>query len=256
MTTPVSDASRKRHLQLEVCVETVEDAAAATAGGADRLELCSALDLGGLTPSAGLYQEVRATALPVWVMIRPRPGDFVYSAADIAVMARDIELFRKLAPAGFVFGVLDADGSVNREACRLLLEKCADAPAVFHRAFDRTPSRSQALKAVIELGFCRILTSGGEETALEGARLIGRLKGRAAGRIEVLPCGRVRASHLAELLAATGCDQIHGSFSEPAPVGEENGFRGYPPRYRVSRELVAAARAELDRLAGSLSLPT
>lgn len=242
--------------QLEVCVDTVDDAATAAAGGADRLELCSALDLGGLTPTIGLYQEVvAAVGLPVWVMIRPRPGDFVYSASELAVMLRDVDHFRRLQPAGFVFGVLRPDGEVNREACRQLLDASGDIPAVFHRAFDRVPSPPAALKALIDLGFRRVLTSGGEETARAGAAVIARLKGRAAGRIEVLPCGRVRANHLAELLRITGCDQVHGSFSEPVPAGDEPGFQGYPIRWRVSLPEVAAARAELDQLARSLSFP-
>jgi copper homeostasis protein CutC len=246
-----------RRFQLEVCVETVEDAATAAAGGADRLELCAALDLGGLTPSIGLYREVlAAVAVPVWVMIRPRPGDFVYPASDIGVMARDIEFFRGLNPAGFVFGALQPDGTVNRAACQLLIEACGGLPAVFHRAFDRVPSVPVALRTLLDLGFRRILTSGGEATAREGARTIARLHGRAAGRIEVLPCGQVRADHIAELLKITGSDQVHGSFSEPVPVGEELGVRGYPRRFRVARELVVAARTELDRLAGSLSSPT
>jgi copper homeostasis protein len=257
MPRRVSDASKKRSLQLEVCVETVEDAATAEAGGADRLELCAALDLGGLTPSVGLYQEMAAAvALPTWVMIRPRPGDFVYSASDVGVMARDIEVFRRLKPAGFVFGVLTPDGSVNREAARLLIEGCGELPAVFHRAFDRVASIPVALEALIDLGFRRILTSGGEPTAREGARAIARVRAHAAGRIEVLPCGRVRADHIAELVKATGCDQVHGSFAEPVPVGEQTGLRGYPQRLRVSREQVVAARSELDRLAGSISLPS
>lgn len=245
-----------RRFQLEVCVETIEDALAAAAGGADRLELCSALDLGGLTPSVGLYQEVCAGAeLPVWIMIRPRPGDFVYSDADIRVMARDIEAFRPHNPVGFVFGVLNPDGTVNCQACRALLHACDGRPAVFHRAFDRTPVVTEALKTVIDLGFRRILTSGREGTALDGMKLIGRTKARAAGRIEILPCGRLRAAHLAELLQHTGCDQVHGSFSEPVPEGDMLGYQGYDRRFRVSRELVVAARAELDRLAGSLSFP-
>lgn len=243
-----------RRFILEVCCETVADAETAAAGGADRIELCTALDLGGLTPSAGLFHEARGSVpgTPVWVMIRPRPGDFVYTASEVAVMAQDIEQYRQANPAGFVFGVLDPDGGVNRDVCQRLLDACGDSPAVFHRAFDRTPSLSEALEAVVELGFRRVLTSGREETALAGAKVIARLRERAARRIEILPCGKVRAENLEALLQSTGCDQVHGSFAEPVPAGEGAGYRGYPPRTRVSREGVAAARAELDRLAGKL----
>jgi copper homeostasis protein len=187
--------------------------------------------------------------VPLWVMIRPRGGDFVYDADEVKVMARDIELCRSAEPAGFVFGVLHSDGRINRDACRRLLDACGGTPAVFHRAFDRTPSLSESLPLLVELGFRRLLTSGREETAAEGAAVIARIVDRAEGRIEVLPCGKVRAEVLEKLLLATGCDQVHGSFAEAVPVGEGDGHRGYGTRLRVSRAQVAAARAELDRLA-------
>ncbi|MFO0824392.1 MAG: copper homeostasis protein CutC [Gemmataceae bacterium] len=245
----------RNQLSLEVCCETVEDVIAAQAGGADRIELCTALDLGGLTPSLGLLLAVRSvTRLPIWVMIRPRQGDFVYTPDEVTVMARDIELCLGATPAGFVFGVLNPDGRVNSDACRVLIERCAGLPVVFHRAFDRTPSLAEAMAAVVELGFRRILTSGREPTATQGAKAIRLVRQHAGERIEVLPCGRVRADNLQYLLDITGCDQVHGSFSEPIPEGETEGYRGYGPRTRVSRTVVAAARAELDRLS-SLTVP-
>ncbi len=252
--TPTPDETpycntRKSRFILEVCCESLADVVAAEAGGADRIELCSALDLGGLTPSLGLLLGMRAAvSLPVWVMIRPRGGDFVYSRDEVDAMARDIELCRGARPAGFVFGALHPDGRVNKETCRRLLDTCGDIPAVFHRAFDRTPLLGDALATVIELGFRRILTSGRETTAAAGAKAIARVLDRAAGLIEVLPCGQVRAETLEHLLRSTGCDQVHGSFSEVVTVGNEDGYRGYGQRLRVSREQVAAARTELDRL--------
>ena len=254
--TPVPDdtdsgAQPKPRFVLEVCCESLSDVVAAEAGGADRIELCSALDLGGLTPSLGLLLAARAaTQLPIWVMIRPRGGDFVYAADEVAVMARDLELCRGTNPAGFVFGALHADGTIDRPACRTLLDLCGPVPAVFHRAFDRTPVLSDALAAVTELGFRRVLTSGREDTAAAGAAAIKRVRARAEGRVEVLPCGQVRAENIEHLLAATGCDQVHGSFSEVVPVDATDGYQGYGVRMRVSREQVAAARYELDRLAG------
>jgi len=132
--------ARAKRYTLEVCCETLADVLAADVGGADRIELCSALDLGGLTPSLGLLLATRsAVHLPVWVMIRPRAGDFVYSADEVAVMVRDIELCRGAEPAGFVFGALHPDGRINRDICRRLLDVSGTIPAVFHRAFDRTP---------------------------------------------------------------------------------------------------------------------
>lgn len=261
MKTPAKpqqpEPAPKRRFILEVCGETLADAVSAEISGADRIELCTALDLGGLTPSYGLVAEtLLAVKLPIWVIIRPRPGDFVYSPYAVRVMARDIELFRKAGVAGFVFGVLEPDGKVSIPNCRRLLDACGDLPAVFHRAFDRTPSLSEALRNVIELGFKRILTSGRGETAADGAPIIARLRERAAGRIEILPCGKVLARNIESLLRATGCDQVHGSFPELVACTGEEGYRGYGNRTRVSRDQVTAARAELDRLAEVLTSPT
>jgi len=196
-----------------------------------------------------------AVSIPVWVMIRPRPGDFVYTRSELAVMLRDIEYLRRLSTAGLVFGALTPEGRANTEGCRRLLDAGWGFPAVFHRAFDCTQNPHEALDTLIELGFRRVLTSGGAGTALDGAAAIAATRKAAAGRIEVLPCGKVRAENIEAILTATGCDQVHGSFTEEVPSAEALGFCGYGFRSRVSREKVAAARAELDRLAGSVSSP-
>lgn len=237
---------------IEVAIESVEDAAAADAGGANRLVLCSALDFGGLTPSFGTFQEVRkATKLPIWVMIRPRAGDFVYSESELKVMTRDMELIRDSAPDGYVFGVLDTEGRINGEQCRLLRYRTGFKPCAFHRAFDKTPNpAAAALDQLIRLGFRRVMTSGGAPTAHEGAKAITDLVRQAAGRIEVIPCGGVNASNAAKLLDETWCTQIHGSFPEPVPEGRSPGVRGYPPRSRTSRAEVAATRAAVDAPTG------
>jgi copper homeostasis protein len=225
-------------ITLEVCIESVADARAATAGGADRLELCAALALDGLTPSFGLYQEVReATHLPIVVMIRPRPGDFVYSADEVRVMLRDLGAFRPLRPDGFVFGALRPDGQIDTAACSELRMRAGGVPCVFHRAFDCTADSGAAVEQLVQAGFVRLLTSGREPDAMIGAATIAETVRRAAGRIEVLPCGRVRANTAAELIRRTGCDQVHGSFA----VFDDQQVR------RTSREEVAAARAALDR---------
>lgn len=249
---------------IEVAIESVDDALAAEAGGADRLELCSALDLGGLTPSLGTYLEVRkAVRLPIWVMIRPRPGDFVYTEAEIRTMARDLELYRDLpspgpgpapsnseagghGPDGFVFGVLDEAGRVHPEACRVLRYRTGYRPCAFHRAFDKTPDAAAALDQLIRLGFRRVLTSGGAKTAADGIRSIASLVRQADDRIEVMPCGGVSAADAPRIVAETGCRQVHGSFAETVPEGAGRGTRGYPPRSRTCRPKVAAARAALD----------
>jgi copper homeostasis protein CutC len=240
---------RNRYV-IEVAAETPDDAATAAAGGADRIELSAGLDLGGLTPSVGLFEEARAaTKLPVVVMIRPRSGDFVYADAEVRVMARDVETFRPLGPAGFVFGALRADGTPDREACEYLRERAGTVPCVFHRAFDKCPDPAAALDELIDLGFARVMTSGGESTALAGAPAIAELNKVAHGRIELLPCGRVRSSNAENLLRFTHCTQIHSSFGEPVPESPDRGRRGYQQRTRVGAADLAATRALLDRLA-------
>jgi len=239
---------------IEAVVETIDDAEAATRGGADRLELCAALDLGGLTPTLGVLHGVRAVSgLPVVVMIRPRGGDFVYDERELRVMARDLEAFLPHHPAAFVLGVLDESGRVHEAACKLLLELAGGVPVVFHRAFDRTPDPAAALETCIELGFARILTSGREATGLAGSPAVRKLRDAAAGRIEVLPCGRLDAKNARDVLHVTGCTQLHGSFAVPVPEGDARGRRGYAQRCRTSEGEVAAVRAAVDRTADGAS---
>jgi copper homeostasis protein len=242
--------SRPNRILIEVAIESPDDAVAAEAGGADRLELCAALDLGGLTPTIASYHEVRETTrLPIVVMIRPRGGDFVYSNAEFRVMAREIELFIPYQPDAFVFGLIGPDGSVDTYRSGELVRRAGGIPCVYHRAFDRAPDAAEALEAVIPLGFARILTSGGETSALGVAPAIANLVRRARGRIELLPCGQLRAGSAADVVRITGCNQVHGSFAEPVPEEPGRGYRGYQHRCRTSRNEVAFTRQVLDRLA-------
>jgi copper homeostasis protein len=205
-------SSQGRRVLLEVAVASVEDALAAHKGGADRLELNAALALGGLTPSLGTLIEVKAAvALPVLVMIRPRPGGFAYGEADFKVMQRDVDLALQHGADGIVFGILTADGGVDRERCRRLVRQAGERVAVFHRAFDVTPDPFAALEQLIDLGCRRVMTSGQEETAYHGAARIAELIGRAARRIEILPAGGINRFTVADVLARTGCDQVHAS---------------------------------------------
>lgn len=239
-----------KRVLIEAAVESVADARAAAEGGADRLELCAALDLGGLTPSLGAYLEVRAAVpLPTVVMIRPRPGDFVADDDEVRVMARDMEQFRPHQPAGFVFGCLDKSGRVHLDHCRRLVEAAGGVPCVFHRAFDRCPDWVAAVDALGDLGFTRLLTSGREEVALKGATVIGAVRYHAGDRVEVLPCGRVRSDTVAELVRLTGCTQVHGSFATPKPVKDGRGHRGYQPISVTDPAEVGAVRAALTQLA-------
>jgi copper homeostasis protein len=208
---PVVTSSGRRVL-LEVPVASVEDALAAESGGADRLELNAALSLGGLTPSLGTLIAVKAAvSLPVLVMIRTRPGGFDYSAADFQVMQRDVDLALQHGADGIVFGILTAEGRLDTNRCRTLIQQAGDRAAVFHRAFDVMPDPFEALEQLIQLGFRRVMTSGQEDTAYNGIELIAKLIHRAAKRIDILPAGGVNRFTVADIATRTGCDQIHAS---------------------------------------------
>jgi copper homeostasis protein len=221
---------------LEVCVTSVDDALAAAAGGADRLELCVALELGGLTPSAGLLAEVRAAVeLPIVALVRPRAGDFCFSANYKRTMIRDAAWLLEHGADALACGALTVNRAVDLEYWRAIVQLAGGQRSVFHRAFDEVDDQCAALEQLIELGAVRILTSGGAATALAGAMQLARLVERAAGRCEILPAGGISADVIAPLLETTGCQQIHGSFREMAAA---------PPRSSAAR--VAAARAALD----------
>ncbi len=197
---------------LEIPIATVEDALAAREGGADRLELNSALALGGLTPSLGVLLEVKqAVPLPVYSMIRPRPGGFCYGEADFRVMWRDLDQMISHGVDGFVFGILNERGHVDLRRCRELIRRAQGKPVVFHRAFDVTPDPFAALEQLIDLGVCRILTSGQETSAYNGTRILAELICRAAGRIEILPAAGINRFTVADVVARTGCTQVHAS---------------------------------------------
>jgi copper homeostasis protein len=204
--------SERKPLLLEVCVASVEDALAAHSGGADRLELNTALSLGGLTPSLGSLIEVRrAVSLPVIAMARPRPGGFCYSDADFRTLCRDVDLLLEHGADGIAFGILHENGCIDAERCREVVRRIGPREAVFHRAFDVTPDPLAALDCLIDLGVRRVLTSGQEATAYNGAALIAALIRRASRRIEVLPAGGINRFTVADVAARTCCDQVHAS---------------------------------------------
>lgn len=197
---------------LEVCVESVDDALAALQGGADRLELNSALALGGLTPSVGQFDLVRrAVSIPLIAMVRPRSGGFHYSTHEFDVMLRDAEWLLGHGADGLAFGVLTAAGRVDVARCRQLLGLCGDRTAVFHRAFDVTPEPLEALDVLIDLGFKRVMTSGQQRSAYDGIELIRKLIDRTQGRIEIIPAGGINHFTVRDVVIRTGCGQIHAS---------------------------------------------
>lgn len=198
--------------RLEVCVETLDGAVAAEQGGADRLELCARLDVGGLTPDAGLREQVLAAVrIPVHVMIRPRPGDFVYTPQEMERMCEQLRDARSSDAAGFVFGVLDDHARIDRDRTARLVELARPRGVTFHRAFDELADPLEGLDTLIEMGIERVLTSGGAPTAPEGVAMLHRLVARAAGRLLVVAGGGVRAHNAARLIAETGVAELHGS---------------------------------------------
>jgi len=230
---------------LEVAVTTVDDAIRAAEAGADRLELCSVLEVGGVTPSPETFLGVRAAvAIPVWVLVRPRPGGFHYSPGKFSTLRRDAEWFLSQGAGGIVVGALTGDNRIDFDRCAELARN-ASGRAAFHRAFDCIADRLTALDELIELGFRRVLTSGGAATAIEGADGIAKLIEAARGRIEVLPGGGVSPANVEELIRRTGCTQVHGSFRTPS--SETAGAFG--ESRTTDERIVREVRTRLNRYA-------
>ena len=210
-----------KNLLLEITVESVSSAIAAERGGAHRIELCADLQVGGLSPSEQLMRETRAAVkIPVFAMIRPRAGNFVYSAAELAQMRNEIALAKSCRMDGFVLGILHANGSVAIEKTRELVELARPLPVTFHRAFDETPDLRASLEAVIATGATRILTSGGKPSAVTGASVLADLVRKAANRITILPGAGINASNLPEVMRLTGASEFHSGLGTSLPYGK------------------------------------
>jgi copper homeostasis protein len=205
---------------LEIAANSLASVEAAQAGGAGRVELCAALELGGLTPSHAQIALAReCLRIPLHVLIRPRAGDFLYSDIECEVMLRDIETCVALGCDGVVLGVLDADGDVDVPRCRALIAAAGTLGVTFHRAFDLSRDPARALEAVVALGCARLLTSGARASAMEGAALIRDLVTQSNGRLVVMPGAGVTARNIAELAAATGAREFHASAKGRLPSG-------------------------------------
>jgi copper homeostasis protein len=204
---------------LEVAANSVASALAAEAGGAARVELCSALDVGGLTPShAAIATACERLRIPVHVLIRPRAGDFVFDDLECEVMQRDIEVCKALGCAGVVLGVLTAEADVDVPRSRSLRNTAGGMSVTFHRAFDVTRDPERALDAIIAIGCDRLLTSGQQVGALAGAPLIRKLIEQARGRITIMPGGGITAQNIAAIEQATGAREFHASAKRRAPT--------------------------------------
>lgn len=202
---------------VEICVDSVESARAAQAGGAVRVELCSGLRAGGITPSAGLIASVRRqVSIALHVLIRPRTGDFVYSADELDVMKRDILLARQLGADGVVLGVLDAAGSVDVLHTSELVERAKPMAVTFHRAFDATPDLLQGLDAVKKTGAARILTAGGDSAGEERIGRIAKLVERVGNGVTIMAGGGLREANVGAILRATNVREVHTSLQPAA----------------------------------------
>ena len=233
---------------LEVCVEDAAGLAAAVAGGADRIELCSALSVGGLTPSVGLMALAAKADIPVYAMIRPRAGDFVFGPDELAIMRDDIDAARAAGLAGVVLGANRVDGRLDFAVLEELSRRAEGLGMTLHRAFDLVPNFAEALEAAVDLGFQRILTSGGARTAPDGIGALSEIIAVAGDRISIMPGSGVTIDTIDGLLERLSVREVHSSCSRSEPAKDDRlvslGF--VPPSARMTDEgLVRALKARL-----------
>jgi copper homeostasis protein len=201
-------------IKLEVCANSVTSASAAQDGGAVRVELCDNLQEGGTTPSYGQILKAREILnIKLYPLIRPREGDFLYTDLEFEIMKADINYCIEAGCNGVVIGILNADGSIDKQRCSELVKmaKKKGLGVTFHRAFDMCANLNQGLEDIIEIGCERILTSGGKSTAIEGANVIAHLIEKAAGRIIIMPGSGINETNVADLIHFTGATEIHSS---------------------------------------------
>lgn len=204
--------SKPPGLTLEICVDSVESAIAAEQGGAQRVELCDYLAGGGTTPSAGMIETVRKNVkISLHVLIRPRRGDFLYSDLELDIMKKDIQVCRELGADGVVIGALTTAGTIDTARIQELIATAGPLSITFHRAFDLTPDPISALDNLLELKVHRLLTSGQQESALQGVELIRELNNRAAGKLIIMPGSGVNECNVREIITKTGVTEIHAS---------------------------------------------
>ncbi|MGQ7870031.1 copper homeostasis protein CutC [Sunxiuqinia sp. sy24] len=195
----------------EACIENFTQALAAQQAGADRVELCENLAEGGTTPSYGTIKAcMEELSIPPFVMIRPRGGDFVYSAEELNIMQTDIDCCKQLGVPAVVFGLLTKDGEIDTINTRMLIEQARPMQVTFHKAFDDLKDPLQGLEILIELGVDRILTSGTKATAAEGTKLLNQLAEKAAGRIILVAAGKVTKDNVPELSQTINTKEFHG----------------------------------------------
>jgi len=210
----IEPSNKVNHISLEVCANSVTSAVAAQTGGAVRVELCENLFEGGTTPSHGeILMARKLLHIKLYVLIRPRGGDFLYNDLEFDIMMADIRYCIEAGCDGIVIGMLNPDGTIDKERCGQMIQlaKQWGVGVTFHRAFDMCADLFQAMEDIIELGCERILTSGGKSTAMEGASVIARLISKAAGRITIMAGSGVNENNVADLVRFTLATEVHSS---------------------------------------------
>ena len=217
----------KNKINIEICAQSISSAIAAQEGGANRIELCTALEVGGLTPSpATMLEAKRLLTIPVCVLIRPRSGDFIYSDIEFDCIKRDVLWCKQNGMDGVVIGILTLKGTINMPKMKELLELARPMQVVCHRAFDQTPNASEALEQLITLGFDRILTSGQAQNVVVGRDILRGLVEQANGRITIMPGNGVNPDNLKDLMVYTKAPDFHTSakytVKSPMPTFENS----------------------------------
>lgn len=232
-----------KNFLFELCVETLPAAQAAERGGADRIELCERLDIGGVTPGEKLISAtIQAHSIPVHVLIRPRGGDFVYAAGEFELIRQQIQWVRQAGAAGVALGTLLGDGRVDVERSRELVELARPMKVTFHRAFDRAPEMDEALEAVISTGADCLLTSGGEPDVLAGVKQLKKLVIQAGGRIQIMAGGGLKLASMVEVLEQTGLRCLHGSLTRRYGDGLPESVHGGSATEILEADVRTAAR--------------
>jgi copper homeostasis protein len=239
-----------KHPLLEICVESLDRAAAAERGGADRIELCADLAVDGITPSVALMHKVRHDVrIPIHVLIRPRAGDFCYSKAEFEKMKREIDVAKDLGMDGIVLGILDNDNQIDQKRTSVLIRRADPLPVTFHRAFDLCRNLPDSLQLVIETGAKRVLTSGGKSRATAGLESLAELVMIAKKRILIMPGGGVRAHNIERILRKSRAPEVHSSLRINSKRGSKISRSGSQPadhsvefeaRVRKLRKMVEA----------------
>lgn len=245
------------NILIEACVDAIDAALEAERGGAGRLELCGELLQGGVTPSAGLIGAVRERVkIPLFVLIRPRTGDFLYSADERDVMLRDIAMAKSLGADGVVIGALTANGDVDADTIRKLIDAARPMQVTFHRAFDFARDQGAAMNDLLALGVDRVLTSGGATNAMEGAASLKRLVARADGAMTILAGGSITASNVADVVRLSGVHEVHLRAAvrvESAMKHRRRGVTLARPQAPDDYERVVAGADEVSRVVRALS---